>query len=426
MMLNEEIFQFIWQFALFQSTNLRLKDGNSVQVLNRGNKNFNSGPDFLNAKIQIGQTIWAGNVELHLKSSDWIKHGHDSDPAYQNIILHVVYEDDLVQQSLGNFPVLELKPYISSNLFENYRSLMESIPKLACFRQVSKVPDIIKDLWLQRMLTEKWEQKFEIWSHILQKSQNNWSHLFYLVLAKAMGGKVNGEAMQTLAEHTPLKILAKHKDNLSHIESILLGQAGLIPLNPQDPYEIELKVHYAFFREKYKLEAIDARLWKFLRMRPANFPTLRIAQLARLVFEKEHLFSKVLQMEHPAAMFNEFNIGASEYWQHHYVFQKKSSKSIKNIGATLQQNIWINVVAPLQYFYGKEMANQKLQFSATNLLELCPPEKNSIIKTWNESGIFAKNAAETQALIHLYNNYCSSKKCLNCSIGHWILKDNSN
>ncbi|HRP90615.1 MAG TPA: DUF2851 family protein [Edaphocola sp.] len=421
-MFNEELLQFIWQYALFQTINLKLKDGSEVHLINRGNINKDSGPDFLNAKIKIGTTIWAGNIELHLKSSDWKRHGHANDPLYQNIILHVVYEDDLKSEELGNFPVLELKPYISIALIENYRSLMESIPKLSCYRQISNVPDIILQHWLQRMLAEKWEQKFEKWQEELKGSQNNWSNLFYHILAKAMGGKVNGEAMQTLANCTPLKILAKHKENLAHVESILLGQAGLIPLQPIEPYEVELKVHYAFFQKKYGLEPMDARLWKFMRMRPANFPTIRIAQLAMLIHEKEHLFSKILQMEQPAAMMDEFGLSTSEYWQSHFVFQKESVSSIKNIGSSLQQNIWINVIAPLKYFYGQMMGNDNLQKSATGLLELCPPEKNSILKIWNEYGIYAKNAAESQALIHLYNNYCNSKSCLNCSIGLWILK----
>ena len=420
-MLNEVFLQYIWQYALFQSGNLELTDGRSLIVLSRGILNRDAGPDFLQGKIQIGTTVWAGNIELHLKSSDWLKHHHDKDPAYENIILHVVFQHDL-DTDLGNFPTLVLQPYIRPELFRTYDNLLGSPAAIPCHEQLSSVSELVWHAWLQRMLSEKWEAKFDLWNTVLKQNNNNWAELFYLVLAKMLGGRVNGDAMEELARATPLKILAKHKDNLSHLESILFGQAGLIPFDSDKPYPISLKVHYAFYKEKYQLKPIPMTRWKFLRMRPANFPTLRIAQLAMIIHEKEQLFSKLLDMKIGDEMFLNFKSGTSEFWNSHYTFGSEGILKEKHIGADLQRLIVINVVAPLTYLYGIHHGEAILKTKAMQLLEACPKENNVIIKQWKSLGVGVENAADSQALVYLYKSYCGIKQCLQCSIGHSILK----
>ncbi len=420
-MKTESLLQFIWQYALFQSTDLRLVDGRGISILQKGQLNTDSGPDFFAAKIKIDDTIWVGNIELHIQSSDWLKHGHQNDSNYQNIILHVVYKHDKNIDS-GNFPVLELQPYIAQELIDKYDTLMDTRPLVACAARLKQVPDLIWSHWLERMLSEKWEQKFQIWQAILNRNNGDFSQLFYLQLARTMGGKVNADAMQQLASITPLHILAKHKTNLAHIEAILLGQANLLPQEAEHPYETELKVHYAFFRQKYNLTPMEARNWKFMRMRPAGFPTIRIAQLAMIIHQHEHLFSKLMQLTELQSLKDYFNLGASDYWHEHYTFQQKSVAKDKNTGATLQQLIWINVVAPLNYFYANVYGLEKEKNNAAEFLRHCKAEQNSIIKIWKNIDIKVADAAQSQALIYLYNEYCSAKRCLHCSVGHWMLK----
>lgn len=420
-MLTENLLQFIWQYALFRSNELYLSDGRSVSILQRGQLNTDSGPDFFAAKIKIEDTIWAGNIELHLKSSDWSRHGHQHDPAYQNIILHVVYRIDRSDRS-GDLPVLELAPLIEPELLQKYQELMDTRPKIACGSRIGKVPALIWDNWLERMLAEKWEHKFADWNAILQHNNGDLANLFYQQLARTMGGKVNAMAMQQLAICTPVKLLARHKDNLAHLEAILLGQAGLLPSEAQHPYETELMVHYAFFKQKYGLVPMDVRSWKFMRMRPAAFPTIRIAQLAMIVHLHEHLFSKLMKLERSEDLDFYFGLGVSEYWTEHYTFQRASSRKEKNTGQTLQQLIWINVIAPLSYFYANAYVGTGTQNEAIELLRKCRPEQNNIISLWGKMGVNVRDAAASQALIHLYNEYCSVKKCLSCSVGHWMLK----
>lgn len=420
-MLTENLLQFIWQYALFRGNELYLSDGRALSILHRGQRNTDSGPDFLSARIRIGDTIWAGNIELHIKSSDWVRHGHQHDAAYHNIILHVVYRIDDPADT-GNFPVLELAPYIAPELLQKYQVLMDTRPKIACESRVTRVPDLIWEHWMERMLFEKWENKFAGWKALLERNNGDLADLFYQQLARTMGGKVNATAMQELAMRTPIGLLARHKNDLAHLEAILLGQAGLLPQEARHAYETELMVHYAFFRQKYGLVPMDARNWKFMRMRPAAFPTIRIAQLAMIIHLHEHLFSKLMKLERAEDMSIYFNLGVSEYWTEHYTFQKMSLKREKNTGQNLRQLIWINVVAPLSYFYASLYARDRMQSRAVELLRKCRPEQNNVIALWKEMGVKVADAAASQALLHLYNEYCSAKRCLNCSVGHWMLK----
>jgi hypothetical protein len=419
--MNEKLLQFIWQYALFQTHGLKTSSGESLSILQRGTLNTDAGPDFLNAKIRVDDTVWAGNIELHVYTSDWLKHQHDRDANFQRLILHVVYSNDVNIPQL-DFPVLELAPYINHNLLQNYAQLMGNLQPIACSPAIASVSSITLKHWLERLLIEKWQQKFEKWMQHLERNKGNWAQLFYEVFTRNLGAKVNDEVFETLARNTPLQILAKHKDNLAHLEAILFGQAGLIPQEDTHPYYTELKVHYAFFKAKYKLMPINGYQWKFLRMRPANFPTIRIAQLAMLLHKSEQLFSKLLQVKDITEINQYFALPLSPYWQEHYRFGVDSKRSDKPMGAQMQQLIWINTIAPLQMFYAFQNGTPDKMQQAMELLHQCAPEQNSIIATWKNCGIKPVNAAESQGLLYLYHNYCSPKRCLQCNIGLQILK----
>jgi len=421
--LNEQLLQFIWQFALFQTVGLKLKDGRALTIINRGQLNPDAGPDFSNAKIRIDNTIWAGNIELHVKESDWLKHKHHLDPAYQHIILHVVYIADL-EKDPGNFPVLELKSYIGPGLMNNYHELMKAVLPVACANRLPAIPDLIWRSWQQRMLLEKWELKFRHWQEVLDNSQGSWLQLFYQAFTRNFGAKVNDDAFEYLARITPLSVLGRHKNNLTHIEALLFGQAGMIPTQPEHPYETELSIHYAFFRQKYGLEPMEARQWKYLRMRPAGFPSIRIAQLAMIIYKNEQLFARLLKVEKLGDIAELFGLGVSSYWESHYTFQNESkADKQKLLGDNMQSLIWINTIVPLQYFYQRSQEGNDHLAAAIAQLQQGEPEDNTVIRTWQKCGIKPDNAFDTQALLHLFRQYCSPKRCLECSAGLWILKN---
>ncbi|RQO31200.1 DUF2851 domain-containing protein [Taibaiella sp. KBW10] len=419
--MNEKLFQFIWQYALFNPQNLCLKDGRGITIIHRGQHNPDAGPDFIGAKLLIENTTWIGNIELHLKESDWLKHQHHKDTNYHNIILHVVLEED-VSYSLGNFPVLSLKGKIKQTLITYYEQLMLQQQTIACNTATQQVPELLRNHWLDRLLVERWEEKSAAMEALLVKSNYDWRGLLYHRIAYNLGTKANAAAFAQLALQTPLNILSKHRTELSHIEAILFGQAGLIPEVPQDPYAIELTIHYAFYKQKYQLQAVPKHIWKFSRMRPAHFPTIRLAQLAMLLHKSHDLFSKMItakdNLEIEALLYTE----VSTYWQDHYTFEKPAKRTQKHMGKSMIQNIIINTIAPIQYLYAAHTDNLHQKEKALQLLHGTPPEENHILDKWAALNITPQNAVQSQALIQLYNHYCSKKQCLRCSIGHYLLK----
>src|SRR5579872_2739967 len=282
--MNEALFQFIWQYSLYRPVDLHTADGEPLTVIYCGKLNRDAGPDFQEAKIKVGKTILVGNIEMHLKSSDWLRHGHQNDAAYKNLVLHVVYEDD-VKNVAGNIPVLVLKEHIPVRIIAHYKDLMQSAGKLPCARQHDSVKEITKEAWLSRLLAERWEQKLGEWNVLLENSAEDWRNLLYWRMAANFGFKTNATPFLMLAQSLPLNIPTKHKDNLMQIEALLFGQAGMLEDDFEDDYPRELQREYDYLRKKYKLKPIAGHLWKFLRMRPANFPTVRIAQFAALIYK---------------------------------------------------------------------------------------------------------------------------------------------
>jgi hypothetical protein len=422
--MKEELLHYLWRTKRFDFTNLHTTQGESLHIFHTGEYNTHAGPDFLNAKIRIGDTTWAGNVEMHLSASEWLRHGHAADKAYDNVILHVVLEEDapILRASGERIPCLEMKALIAPKLSSKYLELLHSEYWIPCQAQFEQVPEMTRTLWLERLLVERLEQKTELISQQLQQNQQNWEETFYQLLARNFGMHVNMEPFELLAKSMPLLLLAKHKNSLLQIEALLFGQAGLLESDFQDAYSNQLKKEYAFLQKKYGLTPIRGESWKFLRLRPANFPTVRIAQFAMLIFQSNHLFSKMLAATSVEEIENMLELKLSNYWLTHYRFDKDSKKNRKRLGKDTIYLIVINTITPFLFLYGKWKSDDCYKDRAFTMLEQLPPEANHIIKNWQQLGLKPVSAYQTQALLQLKKHYCDTKQCVNCAIGNAILQ----
>lgn len=419
----EEFLHYLWKFRLFDGKDLITQSGDLIEIFKCGEPNSDSGPDFFNARIKIGKTTWAGNVEIHVHASDWETHKHQHDKAYDNVILHVVYEanKELKRRNNELIPTLELKERIPQNIYKNYLFFKTSRDWIPCGKQIKDIDSFTLNHWLDRLLVERLERKSIPIIERLKQNKNNWEETFYQALARNFGLKINSESFEMLARALPYSVIAKHKDSILQIEALLFGQAGLLEKELKDDYPKKLKKEFQFLRQKFKLQPIDASLWKFMRLHPPNFPTLRIAQFANLIFKSAKLFSKMLEENSAKHIIKLFETETSEYWLTHYRFDKPSPKRKKTLGRDSINNIIINTIVPFLFIYGKEKGKEEFCDRALAFLEKLEPEKNSIISKWKSSGINAKNACETQALLQLKNEYCAKKRCLECSIGAKLL-----
>ncbi len=422
--MNEDFLQFIWRFRYFNSRSLTTSAGETLEITKPGEYNTDGGPDFLNARIRIGSTQWAGNVEVHLNASDWLKHKHHSDKLYDNIILHVVYNNDYSVLRLNKemIPVLELKSLIPEDIYRNYINIVNSKQWIPCEGLIKQADPLIIGSWMDRVLLERLERKIDSINTILRLHKNSWEHAFYIHLARNFGFNLNAEPFEMLAKDTPLSNLAKHKNSLFQLEAILFGQSGLLRKNMNDKYADSLFQEYSILKQKFDLTPIKGHLWKFLRLHPSGFPTIRIAQFASLIYKSTHLFSKVLEENKISEIEKLFEAECSEYWQTHYVFGKESPHRSKRIGRSTIENIIINTVSPFLFIYGVQKKEEKFKNRAIRFLEQIEGEKNSVITKWKFLGAPYKTAANTQALLELKNNYCAQKRCLNCGIGNYLLK----
>jgi len=420
--MKEEFLQFIWEQGLFNKTGLKTTDGRSVEIISTGQPNTDSGPDFFNAKIRIGETTWAGNIEIHQKSSHWYRHHHNTDAAYNNVILHVVeLNDSPVLIKSQALPTLVISYPIE--ILENYEQLLRSAKWIPCEEQLSKYDPFLIRFWFSALMIERLQSKTGDITAILEQNKNNWNETFYQLLARNFGMKTNAVPFELLAKSLPLQILSKHKNDLFQIEALLFGQSGL--LNETllgDDYFLSLRKEYSYLYKKYSLNGMESHLWKFMRLRPINFPTVRIAQLAMLIHHSSALFSRILETENPEDLRKLFDVKASAYWDTHYSFNKISKDNHpKSLGKTAFNNLVINTIAPLLFVYGDQHLDQGMKDRALLLLEKLEPESNQIIRKWEELGIESRTAFETQALLQLKNKYCDHKKCLNCQLGAKII-----
>ena len=423
-MITEEFLQYVWKLRLFNQKDLFTEEGEAVSISKTGEQNSNAGPDFLNAKIKIGKTTWAGNVEIHTLASDWKKHKHQNDDAYNNVILHAVYKDDvpLHRKSGEKCPTLVLDSLIPMYLLNNYSKIQKSTHHwIPCEKQLNRIDTFFIKNFLDRMLVERLERKTKTILTSLAINKNNWEETFYQQIARSFGFKINSEPFELLAKSLPNILLSKHKNSLFQIEALLFGQAGFLGLPLKDKYAQQLQNEYAFLQKKFNLIPIEKHLWKNMRLHPLNFPCIRIAQFASLIFKSSHLFSKIIEAKVLVDLKKILSVEVSEYWTTHYKFDKKSPLKKKKLGANGIQNCIINTVVPLYFVYGKTKKEGDYVSLSMNLLEQLKSEKNSTISKWNSIGIKSTTAFDSQALLELKNEYCSHKKCLQCAVGNKLL-----
>ena len=421
--MQENLLQYIWQFQYFNKAALHTTSGERIEILQSGKLNTNQGPDFIAAKIKIGDTTWVGNVEIHINSSGWILHSHSSDANYNNVILHVVWNDDAtIKDKDGNdLPTLELKSRVSKLLLEKYKMLMEAPYFIPCERLVQQVNELTLANWKQRLVAERLIAKSQKIFAILNETNFHWEETFWQLIAANFGLMVNSNGFQQIAKNIPVTILAKHKNNIHQIEALLLGVAGLLDFNFEEQYPVMLQKEFAFYQKKYKLKTIDGGL-SFLRMRPANFPTIRLAQLAMLIHGSEHLFSKIKNASSLKAVKEMISVTANDYWHYHYIFDEESGYKEKKLGQQMVNNIIINTVVPVMFSYGLHHDDESYKAKAIQWLEEVSPEKNIITKGFEGLHFSNKNAFDSQSFIQLKNEYCNRKLCLSCAIGNSLLK----
>jgi hypothetical protein len=417
--MTERLLQYIWQFQYYNVAGLQTQDGEQVQIIYPGSYNTNQGPDFLDAKIKIGDTVWAGSIELHVQASQWHNHKHSSDDNYNNVILHVVWQND--KPGVTNLPTAELQPLVSTLLLTQYEALMTTGGFIPCEKILHNVPAITWVAWKERLLVERLLQKSNIIFDYLRQSNNHWEEAFWWLLAKNFGIKINSAAFEQMAQSIPVTVLAKHKNQIHQLEALLLGQAGLLNDNYEEDYPNLLKKEYQFLQTKYKLKPAVLPV-HFLRMRPANFPTVRLAQLAMLVYTSVHLFAKVKECITVEELQQLLQVTANDYWHYHYIFDEPVAFKKKTLGTQMIDNIIINTIVPTVFAYGQYHNDNSYKDKALRWLEKITAEKNVITKGFMALGVTNGNAFDSQALIQLKNNYCNKKHCLSCSVGNSLLK----
>lgn len=426
MLFPEDFLHYVWKFRLFDRADLRTNDGEELEIFSAGLHNSDSGPDFQNARIRIGETVWAGNVEVHLSSSDWQKHGHTTDDSYSNVILHVVYRDDspLILPNGRRVPTLELQHRIPDELYNRYHTLVFGNQAIIpCEAAIGSVDSLTLHNWLTRVLVERLEKRSAAVINALNLNRGDWEETFYQFLAANFGFKTNALPFELLAKSLPQLTLAKHKNSALQIEALIFGQAGFLAGEFKDEYPLKLKTEYGFLQKKYNLKPVEIHLWKFMRLRPQNFPTIRLAQFAALIVQSNHLFSKVLDIKDVKALRNLFSdIKVNPYWDDHYRFDVQSAPSAKNLGAASVDILLLNTLVLFLFSYGRHNQVQHYINRSLQLLEHLPSEKNNIITDFSNLGVKITTAFESQALLELKNNYCNYKKCLQCGVGNKILK----
>ena len=425
MLNSEQLLHYIWSNRLFNTNSLKTENGVLVEVIDPGLQNENAGPDFFNSKIKANGKVWAGNVEIHRASSDWMRHGHHKDKAYNSVILHLAEDIDTEIVNENGQKVEQCKVEVSEQLKKSAEYLINSKSNLPCHNFLSSIPKIKLNGWLSYLTIDRLERKSDDVSKHLKRFNNSWDDVFYVVLSRNYGFGINSDEFERLALSLPYKYILKHSDSLFQVEALMFGQAGLLERALQDEYYMRLKNEYSFLKNKYKLKSIEGYVFKKMRVRPVSFPDMRIAQLAALLQKSGRLFSTILKMNDYREFLSYLQTEPSDYWQSHYSFGKSSIKSKKLLGAASLDIIVINTVVPMLFAYGKKSANEEYCNRAIEILETIKPENNKIIREFISAGVIPLNAADSQAIIQLRREYCDKRKCLYCRYGHNLLSTDS-
>jgi hypothetical protein len=420
--MTEELLHFLWKHRMVNSSDLKTCDGEPIEIIHPGTHNADAGPDFFNAKVKIGNTLWAGNVEIHLRSSDWQLHNHHLNEAYNNVILHVVghHDQEVLTQNRVRVPVMKMQT--SPALHQQYHLLMEQEQWLGCNVAISQMSQLELTNWLERCLISRFEERTARIDELLAEFDNDWEQLFFLMLARSFGFGTNAQPFEMLARQTPVRALLHHADNQLQIEAILLGQAGFISQTPQCEYEEKLAREYQFLATKFSLKPVATHLWKFLRLRPVNFPTVRLAQLATFIYKIKGQFESLFEVKSVDVLLQLLDVNASGYWSHHFrLYDDEGEEQVKHLGESSRRLIIINAIIPTMYAYAVRRGNDEMQTKAFEWLNALPAENNHIIQKWSEYGLKSRNAFYSQSLIHLRKAFCEPKKCLQCRIGYYYL-----
>ena len=398
--------------------------GESLQILNPGLPNSYSGPDFFNARIAVGPQKWAGNVELHVHASDWYLHRHQTDPAYRNVILHVVWEDDIpvFREDQKQFPTLELKAYISRSLLKTYRKLFRKNSNrfINCENDMRAVPSLLLTQWKERLYTERLESRAAEIEKLLARSCNDWEWVLFALLLRNFGLNVNGEAFSCLARQLDFSLIRKVRSDPFRLESLLFGLSGLLKSGEEDAYRLEMEKEYTYLCARFSLNASRCPAPEFTRLRPANFPTLRLSQFASLYHAHPGLFGKLVRAASLNEYYEIFDVAASRYWDSHYIFGKVSANGSRRVTRTFIQLLVLNTLLPLLFCYAR---HRGATTSATipDLLREIPPESNHILRSYERIGLKADHAGDSQALLQLHRAYCTENRCLECVVGCHLL-----
>ncbi|WP_299045671.1 DUF2851 family protein [uncultured Polaribacter sp.] len=423
--MNEDFLHYVWKYQLFSAGTLKTSTNEDLVVVKVGMHNQNSGPDFLNAQIKIADKLWVGNVEIHVKSSDWYLHNHEIDYNYNAVILHVVWEDDAVIFLEKNtvLPTLVLKNITFSSALQNYQNLFSTQQRwISCENEIYNTDKFVFENWKERLFFERLERKSNEMKLLLTENNDNYEATLFQVLAKNFGLKVNGDAFLLLAKSFDFGVLRKVRFNETQLAALLYGQAGFLEDNIEEVYYKALQKEYAYLRHKYHLKPIAKNQFSFFRMRPHNFPTIRIAQLTALYVAHQNLFSKTLETNTVDDFHNLFSVQVHSFWRNHFTFQKQSKTSTKKLTVSFLDLLLINTIIPLKFLYQKNRGEvDELDF--LELLKQMTPEKNSIISKFEDMQVLSKSAYDSQTLLELKNNYCTKKRCLQCAIGMEILKN---
>lgn len=428
----EGLLHYIWKHRLLGTTVLQTTLGEPVEVISPGLHNTNAGPDFFNAKVRIGGQMFVGNVEIHLRASDWYAHHHDQDAAYDNVILHVVEQSDRLCQTRQGRTLPQMVVAVPSDIARQYSELMQTDHYPPCHRAIPTIPKLTTHAWLSALQTERLERKTNDLLQRLHRCDDSWEQTWFVQLARSFGFGINSDAMEQWAVTIPLNQLAHHRDNLLQVEAIFYGQAGL--LNPEnltphqqqqaqnDAYFLQLRQEYTYLQHKLCLPTPPRLPWRYLRLRPQNFPTVRLSQLAWLYFANKANLSQVVSLDDLKPLREALQTQATPYFQTHYLFGADSRQSVRHLSTATLNLILINTLCPVLFAYGRFLRNEQLAERAIRFMEQLPAEDNHIVRMWRECGLCVDTAADTQALIQLKNEYCDRHDCLRCRFAFHLFK----
>jgi len=424
--MQEDFLHYIWKYKKIDITNLKTTNGENISIVSIGQHNLNSGPDFFAAQLKIDNQLWAGNVEIHVKASDWFVHNHETNKAYDNVILHVVWEHniDVFRKDNSVIPTLELKTLVSKEALSNYQKLFSKKQKwINCENDFEIVDDFVIQNWLERLCFERLERKSIEIQKLLKASSNNWEEVLFKMLTKNFGLKVNGEAFLSLANSFDFSVVRKQQPKQTSLEALFFGQAGLLEDGLQDIYYLELKKEYQFLKQKFSLSNQNITPLQFFRLRPPNFPTVRLSQLAMLYYNQQNLFSKIMEAKSIEKLYELFKVTTSIFWETHFTFNKVSKKSKKVMTKSFIDLLLINTIIPLKFSYAKYQGII-IDNEIIEIFQSITSEKNSIVEKFSTLKPISKTALQSQAILQLKNEYCDKNKCLQCAVGNVLLNRN--